>query len=93
MPAVLHHQPPAPAQAIAQPTGDRWPQRILTLPGLLMQEMRAAQTDSDLGMTAQTHQLLSRILLAAAPTLQPATHACQDRLTGACLSVETDRHE
>ena len=72
MPPPLHHDAPAPAQTIPQPACDRRAQRVFPLPGLAMQEVRSTQTHPDLFMTAQMHQPLSRIVVAAAPALRAA---------------------
>jgi hypothetical protein len=53
MPPSVHHQAPDLAQALAHLPGDRRTKRILTLPGLVMQEMRATQANRDLRRTPE----------------------------------------
>jgi hypothetical protein len=45
-------------------------QRILTRPGLQMQEVRAAQAHTDLGMTPEPDQLSLLVDAVAAPALE-----------------------
>jgi hypothetical protein len=83
VPAALDHQSPTPARTVAKPARDREPQRVLALPGLLVQEVCARQAHRNVGMAAQVHQSLVRIPLRATPALRRTAAAASSRVLAA----------
>ena len=69
MPTVLYHCAPRRAQRVPQPGPDRGMQRVLPVPRLLMQEVRAAQAYAHLGVIAETHDRSDGLTPPAAPAL------------------------
>jgi hypothetical protein len=67
MPAPLHDRAARRPQPIAKPRRGRRVKGVLAAAGLLMQEVRASQAHTDLGMIAEVDQLRLLIRRAAAP--------------------------
>jgi hypothetical protein len=70
MPVPLHHHPARGAELIAHPRSGGGVQRVLAAAGLLVQEVRASQTDTDFGVTAEPDEIGLRIGRAAAASFE-----------------------
>jgi hypothetical protein len=66
----LHHHPARGPELIAHPRSGGGVPRVLAAAGLLVQEVRAPQTDTDIGVAAEPDQLGLLVGRPAAPALE-----------------------